>query len=133
MSAYLKTLVLSDSVIMDSFTGKWSIIGVSNALVVPAIPCRAPYFSAFAQVANVGGPVVGRFQVLDPELMLVYEEKTPEVNTARSGDTEFLVRFRNLVLNQQGRHTVQFMINDEVVGTTALYVDMPAVPEAFGG
>ena len=123
MSAFSKSLIIADQVLFDSISGKWTIVGISDGCVLKSFPCSSPKFSVFAQVSDVGGELVGTFQVLDPDLQLVGSIKTPVAFASRKDTQDFMAIFGGVNLPKPGAYTVQFLVNNEVVSTTKLQVD----------
>jgi hypothetical protein len=125
MNAYVNAFVLCDNVIFDAYLGKFSIIGISNTARVPQLPFWCPKFSCFASLSDMGGELTGTFRVLDPELCFVSEVSASPVLSHRADVAEFMAVFSKVPLHKPGRHTLQFLVNGEIAGSTRLDVQLP--------
>lgn len=128
MNAYVNAFVLCDQVLFDAYLGKFTIVGISNTARVPVLPFWCPKFSCFASLSDMGGEINGTFRVLDPELNPVSEVSANPVLSHRSDVAEFMAVFSKVPLYKPGRHTLQFLVNGEIAGSTRLDVMLP-VPE----
>jgi hypothetical protein len=132
LSAFSRAFLLADAVLYDQISGKWTLVGISGSCRVAGFPSLCPKFSVFSAVSNIGGFLVGTFQVLDPDMQLVGEAETPVSFARRCDSPDFIAIFSGLILKKAGAYTVQFLLNNEVVSTTRLLVE-ESIPNTSGG
>lgn len=131
MRAYLQAFVLADQVLVDDVKKKFTVVGIGNKITVTALPWSMGSFGGYVAVTDLEGSVTGEFQILDPEMNLIERLVCNTVRVERKDVQEFRAIFERVVLEKAGRHTVQFLINGEVLGVTRLDVILPVYD--FGG
>lgn len=118
----LQAILIAEGHAFDMRSARFSLFNVFNAIVAPEVPTWFPRFSVYAKVADVSGEIRGKFQILDPNLALVYETME-DGGLSRADEThEFGGCVAALPCSKIGDYCVQFVCNGRVLGTTRLRV-----------
>lgn len=128
-TAYLKSLLFCDGVIIDAVTGKFSCIGIFDSLYVMKTPSSVPPFHIYFRVGDLRkNEVQCTVRVLAPDLQTVVKECPMPLHRGSNNDAEGAVRFFNVDVRDPNPHQVELLIDGAVVGTTAIPVHKIDVP-----
>lgn len=125
MGAYLNALLIAERIVCDDLSRRFTLVNIADAYVVSHFPARLGQFGAYASVTDIQGTVVGAFQILDPDMNVIASVSAEPIIVERSMVQEFRGVFGNVIFQRAGRHSVQFLINGEVIGVTRLDVNLP--------
>lgn len=125
-------LMTCEAIILDRFTGNWSLMGVSQSVQGAQFPMVLPKLSCFAVFSDAGGTVDWAFRVLDPDLNEVSVLHGPKLESVERSDVQQIgCVFRAMVLPKPGRYSVEFMIDGRTLQSSRLEVSRaPVLPPA---
>jgi hypothetical protein len=124
---YCRALLVAENVICDQFTDKWSLIDIFSTAWADHFPILFPKVACYASVFDVGGPGVEvRFRILGPEQNILREQVFPPMELDAKEESEFGCIFPNVLLDKEGRYSVEFLIDGQLLQSARL--DVKLVP-----
>lgn len=126
----VKSFIISDTVLQDRLTGKWSIIGVFDRVMAPSFPVVHPTVALYLRLADAQGKYKIRVEFRDDSDRRVglFEGIELDVKDAAQA-IEVGLPTHMLPLEKPGKYQFQLYINDEYSSSAELTViQMPAPP-----
>jgi hypothetical protein len=118
--ASLDAFLLCDSAARDGQTGKWTLVGVFDAVWAAQFPARHQSMDVYFRLRLTGSPAVQLFcrtPAGDVSLLA-----TVGVNPAPRGLVEGTVRVEGLELSEAGEYRFELQVDGQPLGATGLVV-----------
>lgn len=111
-------MLICDTVIRDSTTGKPSLIGVFDRILAPSLPARHPSLAVYAKITDAQGQYVFRLELVDLSTgQAIGEGKTPEVEIPdRMASHELVFNLQGLMFRTEGRYEFRLYADEQFVG-----------------
>jgi len=121
---HVLTLTIADVVHRDPGTGKFSLLGIYNAIAAPAFPCVHPAMGVYLALTDGRGKAPIVLRLVDAE-----EERPPVFNIAAVLDSrdptqvmELGYSFQRLEFPKPGEYLLQFLAAGEPLMERRLFV-----------
>lgn len=119
-----KAVLLAKYITEDLRTGMYSIAGIYCAILVTELPKTQSAILVYAKLCDleVGDHVI-RFRICDPDGIPIATSGSGRLESGSElAEAGVDLGFPEVVFHKEGRHEVQCLDNDEIVGTTKLDV-----------
>lgn len=117
----VKAFLISDSVIQDRTTGKYSVIGIFDRIYSPNFPCMHPTVAVYIRLADAFGRYRGRIEFRDAQDQVISSYDGIELEVKERGHVvEFGFTTQMLPLQKPGKYQFQLYFNGEYAASAPL-------------
>ena len=120
---FVKSFLISDVVLQDRGSVKWSVIGFFYQVYAPTFPCVHPTVAIYVRLTDAHGRYRVRIEFRDEQDKIVATFEGIEIAVEdRLRGVEFGFTTHGLRLEKPGRYQFQLYLNDDYAAAAPLHV-----------